>query len=71
VRGTLPPSAEIEDQIDWLLAVGVGEDPRQSLSELAKLGAHCPPCHAPAGSASCGSFSASQASSALAFWVSS
>src|SRR3954462_13080020 len=39
VRRTLPPSAEIEDQIDALLAVGVGENPRQSLSELAKLGA--------------------------------
>jgi putative transposase len=39
VRRTLPPSAEIENQIDQLLAVGVGESPRQSLSELAKLGA--------------------------------
>jgi putative transposase len=39
VRRTVPPSAEIEDQIDQLLAVGVGENPRQSLSELAKLGA--------------------------------
>src|SRR5436190_4667574 len=39
VRRTLPPSAEIEDQIDQLLALGVGENPRQSLSELAKLGA--------------------------------
>jgi putative transposase len=39
VRRTLPPSAEIEAQIDQLLAVGVGENPRQSLSELAKLGA--------------------------------
>jgi hypothetical protein len=39
VRRTLPPSAEIENQIDELLAVGVGENPRQSLSELAKLGA--------------------------------
>src|SRR4051794_2601202 len=32
-------SAEIEEQIDRLLAVGVGENPRESLSELAKLGA--------------------------------
>ena len=32
-------SAEIEDQIDQLLAVGVGENPRESLSGLAKLGA--------------------------------
>jgi hypothetical protein len=39
VRRTLPPSAEIEAQIDQLLAVGVGEHPRQSQSELAKLGA--------------------------------
>src|SRR5918992_787630 len=39
VRRTLPPSAEIEAQIDQLLAVGVGENPRRSLSELAKLGA--------------------------------
>ena len=39
MRTTLPPSAEIENQIDQLLAVGVGENPRQSLAELAKLGA--------------------------------
>jgi putative transposase len=39
VRRTVPPSAEIEGQIDRLLAVGVGEDPRESLSELARLGA--------------------------------
>ena len=39
MRRTLPPSAEIEYQIDQLLAVGVGENARQSLSELAKLGA--------------------------------
>src|SRR5919198_2212672 len=39
VRGTVPPSAEIEAQIDELLAVGVGDNPRESLSELAKLGA--------------------------------
>src|SRR5207237_6899455 len=39
VRRTVPPSAEIEEQIDQLLAVGVGENPRQSLSSLAKLGA--------------------------------
>jgi len=39
VRRTVPPSAEIEDQIDQLLAVGVGENPRESLSELARLGA--------------------------------
>src|SRR5438105_5036104 len=39
VKRTLPPSAEIEAQIDQLLAVGAGETPRESLSELAKLGA--------------------------------
>jgi hypothetical protein len=39
VRRTVSPSAEIEDQIDQLLAVGVGENPRESLSGLAKLGA--------------------------------
>jgi transposase-like protein len=39
VRRTVPPSSEIEEQIDQLLAVGVGENPRESLSELAKLGA--------------------------------
>jgi putative transposase len=39
VRRTVPPSAEIEEQIEQLLAVGVGENPRESLSELAKLGA--------------------------------
>src|SRR5438093_2896523 len=39
VRRTVPPSAEIEAQIDGLLAVGVGEDPRAALSQLAKLGA--------------------------------
>src|SRR5215216_6705658 len=38
VRRTVPPSAEIEDQIDRLLAVGVVENPRESLSELARLG---------------------------------
>jgi putative transposase len=39
VRRTVPPSAEIEAQIDRLLAAGVGDNPRESLSELAKLGA--------------------------------
>jgi len=29
----------IEEQIDELLAVGIGENPRESLSELASLGA--------------------------------
>jgi putative transposase len=39
VRRTVPPSAGIEAQIDQLLAIGVGEDPRAALSQLAKLGA--------------------------------
>src|SRR6516164_213019 len=39
VRRTVPPSAEIEARIDQMLSVGVGENPRESLSELAKLGA--------------------------------
>jgi putative transposase len=39
VRRTVPPSAVIEEQIDELLAVGVGDNPRESLSELARLGA--------------------------------
>ena len=39
MKRTVPPSAEIEEQIDQMRAVGVGENPRESLSELAKLGA--------------------------------
>jgi putative transposase len=39
VRRTVPPSAEIEERIERLLSVGVGENPRESLSELAGLGA--------------------------------
>ena len=39
MRRTVPPSAEIEARIDQLLAVGVGDDPRETLSQLAKLGA--------------------------------
>ena len=39
VKRTVPPSAEIEARIEQLLTVGVGENPRESLSELAKLGA--------------------------------
>jgi hypothetical protein len=35
VRRTLPPSAEVEEQIDALLPVGVGKNPREALSELA------------------------------------
>jgi len=36
VRRTVPPSAEIEEQIDQLLAVGLVRNPRQSLSELTR-----------------------------------
>ena len=39
MRRTVPLSAELEAQIDELLAVGVGEDPHAALSQLAKLGA--------------------------------
>jgi hypothetical protein len=39
VRRTVPRSAEIEGRIDRLLVVGVGENPGESLSVLAKLGA--------------------------------
>ena len=40
MRRTVPPSAEIQDRIDGLLAgMTVGQDPRQTLSELAKVGA--------------------------------
>src|ERR1700747_3732531 len=38
VRRTVPPSAEIEARIEQLLAVGVGENPRESSSEPARLG---------------------------------
>ena len=39
MRRTVPPSAEIEARIEHMLSVGVGENPRESLCELAKLGA--------------------------------
>jgi hypothetical protein len=40
VRRTVPPSAEIQQKIDGLLAsMTVGEAPAQTLSELARLGA--------------------------------
>jgi hypothetical protein len=39
VRHNVAPPAEIEARIDQLLAVGVGDDPRETLSELARLGA--------------------------------
>jgi transposase-like protein len=39
VRRTVPPSAEIEARIEHMLSGGVGENPRETLSELARLGA--------------------------------
>ncbi len=39
MRRTVPRSAEMEGQIERLFSVGVGENPRESLSELARLGA--------------------------------
>ena len=39
VRRTVPPSAEIEARIEQMLSVGVGENPCETLSELARLGA--------------------------------
>jgi transposase-like protein len=39
VRRTVPPSAEIQESIDELLARGVVEDPQKMLSELARSGA--------------------------------
>ena len=39
MKRTVPPSAEIEARIEQMLSVGVGESPRESLAELARLGA--------------------------------
>jgi putative transposase len=39
VRRTVPPSAEIQAEIDKLLARGMVDDPQKMLSELARLGA--------------------------------
>src|SRR5512147_3330040 len=39
VRRTVPPSAEIQAEIDKLLARGLVDDPQKMLSELARLGA--------------------------------
>ena len=39
MRRTVPPSAEIEARIEQLLALGTGANPREALSELARLGA--------------------------------
>jgi transposase-like protein len=39
VRRTVPPSAEIEARIEQMLSFGVGDNPRETLSELARLGA--------------------------------
>src|SRR5450759_4016509 len=39
VRRTVPPSAEIQANIDKLLSKGMVDEPQKMLSELAKLGA--------------------------------
>jgi hypothetical protein len=39
VRHTVPPSAEIQAEIDKLLGSGLVDDPQKMLSELARLGA--------------------------------
>ena len=39
VRRTVPPSAEIQAEIDKLLGRGLVDDPQKMLSELARLGA--------------------------------
>src|SRR5436305_13091623 len=38
-RRTVPPSAEIQVEIDKLLSKGLVDDPQKTLSELARLGA--------------------------------
>ena len=39
MRRTVPPSAEIQVEIDKLLGRGLVDDPQKMLSELARLGA--------------------------------
>src|ERR1700683_4690486 len=39
VRRTLPPSAEIQADIDRLLGKGMVDDPQKMLGDLARLGA--------------------------------
>ena len=39
VRRTVPPSAEIQAEIDKLLAKGMVDDPQKLLGELGRLGA--------------------------------
>ena len=39
VRRTVPPSSEIQANIDRLLSRGLVDDPQKMLSELARLGA--------------------------------
>ena len=39
VRRTVPPSAEIQAEIDKLLSEGMVDDPQKMLSALARLGA--------------------------------
>ena len=39
MRRTLPPSAEIQAEIDKLLGKGLVDDPQKMLGDLARLGA--------------------------------
>ena len=39
MRRTLPPSAEIQADIDKLLSKGMVDDPQKMLGDLARLGA--------------------------------
>jgi putative transposase len=39
VRRTVPPSAEVQVEIDRLLGRGLVDDPQKLLSEVARLGA--------------------------------
>ena len=39
VRRTVPPSAEIQAEIDEVVSKGMVDDPQKMLSELARLGA--------------------------------
>lgn len=38
-ESTAPPLAEVAARIEHMLSVGVGENPRESVSELGRLGA--------------------------------
>jgi putative transposase len=47
VRRTLPPSAEIQTEIDRLLGKGMVDDPQKTLGDLARVG--CPVDHSAGG----------------------